>query len=53
MDELKTKGFNVDRPFISETINGRITTPKSKEVLEEIEKILEEWEKEGENNEIS
>lgn len=48
VDELKVRGFCVDRPFVSETISGRIVTPKSKEVLKEINNILDEWEKEVE-----
>lgn len=48
--ELRKRGIKTDSSRISQYINGLDSTPKSKVVLGEIKKIIEEWYFERNNN---
>lgn len=45
MDELNKRGLNVAQSQLSDSINGRLNTPKGSKIRTECLYILDEWEK--------
>lgn len=43
ISELRERGYKINPPDISAYLSGYIVTPKSQEVLNECERIIEKW----------
>lgn len=47
LNELKKRGFTIYEGELSEMLSGEKKTPKTKIILKECNKIINEWKKEG------